>query len=244
MNLPDNILHALDEKWSRGETEIPAGKTALVCTTSWQDCATTHLEFKRRHIIRPSITAPARPDKIKSRAVCWAGDPSDGALAFLVAVVNGVRRRASVDEFKLVARPTSPVGPEVWDYLSDSDDVRVGSDDLDEVLSTSKIYAAPSFSPISFDANAARASCAGALVVAPAKYGYPECFSATASMLCVHSYDNAMYAMSFAANLVEALEFDTWHHVDSFVENARSNFSVDKEKFAWEEFLGFLEVVS
>ncbi len=242
MRLPDSVLHALDEKWSRGAVEIPSGKTSLVCTTSWQDCATTHLDFARRHVIRPAVHISSPPDKDKRRAVAWVGDPSDGSLAFLVAVVNGVRRRASVDEFKLVARPSVAVGPEVWDYLGDSDDVAVGADDIDEVLFTSKIYAAPSFLPTSFDANAARASCEGAIVVAPMKYGYPECFAATASMLCVHSYDNSAYAMSFASNLVEALEFDTWHHVSSFAESARKNFSVEKEKFAWDEFLGFLRV--
>ena len=235
-----DIIHA-DEDLSRGLREESGH--CLVCTTSWQEAMTSHLKFDYRHVIGPSVKTKVESQD-KERVVAWAGDPRDGSLAFLIAVANGIRRRGDVEPFVVKAFPDYDVGPEVADAVGESDEIIVGASplDIENALASAKVYAAPSLAPTSFDMAAATAACHGAMVVAPRKYGYPETFGRLGALLCVHSYDNAEYAMSFAATLVEALSSDLPY--EQLAVAAKSAFNPDHAKFSMNELRGFLRAVS
>lgn len=242
--IPDNAVWA-DESWSNFEREkMPEGKTCLVATTSWQQTRCEYLNPKHSHIIRPYIEVGETNAQKVPRSIVWAGDPADGSLTFLTAVVSGIRRRGGVPAFSVKAFPTTEPG-----IVSDSGvdiSIKVGATDadIDRALSTATVYAAPSIKPTSFDVWAARAACHGALIVAPKAFGYPEVFDRLGAFLCIRANDPAEYGISFAATLVESLDGYTPDISSECAFAACSAFSKPKEEFAWQELRGFLQAAN
>lgn len=243
--VPDNVLWALDEEWSRNpDKEVPPGKDTLVTTTSWQDLIMSLHDFKHRTIIRPAVVPTISIADRKERKVVWAGNPADGSLAFLTAVVDGLRR--SGVKLALSALPDKPVGPEVMDHIGQDDKVEVGEVNdlkLQRELATASVYAAPGLIPFSFDRNAAMAACLGCTVVAPRKFGYAEMFGNIGGMLVIYSADPSEYAMAFASGIAAALE--TANDLATSVAGVSLRyFGEDQERASWEELVGYLRVVN
>lgn len=244
-DIPKDVFWATDEGVTRGDVSPRDDARAYVATTSWQQLLLSGYSG-HHHVIRPAVTrsidADDRVPPVR-RSVGWAGDANDGSLAMLVAVADGMRR-SGAEPVTIHAFPTTQPLKSVMDLVNDDVHIAVGAkpDVVERVLSHCAVYAAPSMSATSFDREAALAATYGALVVAPKKYGYPEVFGGLAYYPCIHSYDNATYAASFASVLNEALHAALVVSRGEASAAAVAKFAEDRVKFEWEEFLGFLKM--